>query len=89
MEIPSSWRRSFFTAACLVTLAISSGKAEVFTVTNTNDSGPGSFAQAVTDANTTFGPDTIDFNIPGPGVHTISLSPDNPIHLGDLTIDGY
>ena len=42
-----------------------------FTVTNTNDSGTGSLRQAITDANGTGG-GTINFNIPGRGVHTIS-----------------
>src|SRR4051812_29317704 len=45
-----------------------------FTVTNTLDAGPGSFRQAILDANATAnagGPDLINFNIPGTGVHTI------------------
>jgi len=57
-----------------------------FTVTNTNDSGPGSLRQAIDDANFVGG--TITFNIPGPGVHTIS-----PLTALTLTnqviIDGY
>ena len=44
----------------------------VFTVTNTNDSGAGSLRQAILDANTAAGTDTIDFNIAGNGPHTIS-----------------
>jgi hypothetical protein len=36
-----------------------------FTVTNTLDSGAGSFRQAILDANATGGIDTIDFHIPG------------------------
>ncbi|HNB51831.1 MAG TPA: hypothetical protein PK530_07805, partial [Anaerolineales bacterium] len=43
-----------------------------FTVINTNDSGAGSLRQAILNANSNPGPDTIDFNIPGGGVHTIS-----------------
>lgn len=45
-----------------------------FTVTNTNDSGPGSLRQAILDANKTLDwePNSIAFNIPGPGPHTIS-----------------
>ncbi len=38
----------------------------VFTVTNTNDSGPGSLRQAILDANASPGSDTITFNLPGP-----------------------
>jgi hypothetical protein len=42
-----------------------------FTVTNTNDSGGGSLRQAILDANS-MGGGTIQFNITGTGVHTIS-----------------
>jgi hypothetical protein len=38
----------------------------VFTVTNTNDSGPGSLRQAILDANSSPGSDTIAFNLLGP-----------------------
>lgn len=44
----------------------------VFTVVNTNDSGPGSLRQAIVDANASPGLDTITFNIPGSGVRTIT-----------------
>ena len=43
-----------------------------FTVTNTNDTGPGSLRQAILDANAAAGSDTIGFDIPDPGAHTIS-----------------
>lgn len=42
-----------------------------FTVINTNDTGTGSLRWALTQANATSRYDTIDFNIPGPGPHTI------------------
>src|SRR5262245_55377105 len=45
-----------------------------FTVTNTTTTGPGSFRQAILDANANPGTDTIAFNIPGAGVHTIMLA---------------
>ncbi len=45
-----------------------------FTVINSNDSGPGSLRQAVTDANAQAGLDEIRFDIPGPGPHVISLT---------------
>jgi parallel beta-helix repeat protein len=49
--------------------------AMTFTVTNTDDAGPGSLRQALLDANTNVGQsDTILFAIPGTGPHTISLS---------------
>jgi hypothetical protein len=47
--------------------------AATFTVTNTDDSGVGSLRKAILDANASPGADIIAFNIPGPGVHTISL----------------
>ena len=44
--------------------AISSGQSEGLVVTNTNDMGAGSLRQAIADANSNAGPDTIIFNIP-------------------------
>src|SRR5437868_13550397 len=60
----------------------------VFTVTNTNDSGTGSLRQAITDANS-MGGGTINFNIPGSGVHTISPMTVLPTITQPVTIDGY
>ncbi len=45
--------------------------AATLTVTSTADSGAGTLRQAITDANGTAGPDTIDFSIAGPGPHVI------------------
>src|SRR5205807_3002657 len=42
-----------------------------FVVANTNDSGPGSLRQAITDANNHPGTDDIVFDIPGTGSFTI------------------
>ncbi|HEX4441917.1 MAG TPA: hypothetical protein VH854_17720, partial [Thermoanaerobaculia bacterium] len=87
-------------AARVCTVLILSGAAALtaatFTVTNTNDTGAGSFRQALTDANTNAGADTIHFNIPGSdpncdagGVCTITPASSLPL-IGDaLTIDGY
>jgi Periplasmic copper-binding protein (NosD)/RTX calcium-binding nonapeptide repeat (4 copies) len=71
----------------------------VFTVVNTNDSGPGSLRQAILDAENTpnvGGPDRVEFNIPGDGVHTIfpshtlSGSASFPPEIIDpVIIDGY
>ena len=44
----------------------------IFTVTNTNNLGAGSLSQAITSANSTPGPDEIDFNIGGGGPATIT-----------------
>jgi len=60
----------------------------VFTVTNTNDSGTGSLRQAITDANS-MGGGTINFNIPGSGVHTISPLSALPTITQSVVIDGY
>jgi len=47
-----------------------SAPAATFTVINTNDSGAGSFRQALISANGSAGADTINFNIPGGGAQT-------------------
>src|SRR5712692_226042 len=60
-----------------------------FMVTNTNDSGAGSLRQAIIDANNNPGLDTIAFNIPGSGVHTITPATDLPTITEAVVIDGY
>ena len=62
--------------------------AATFTVTNNLDSGAGSLRQAILDANTNTGPDTITFNIPGTNVHTISFSSFGMLVSDPVTIDG-
>lgn len=56
-------------------------------VTNTNDSGAGSLRQCIADANSTFGPNTITFNIPGAGIKRIILASQLTV-LDPVTIDG-
>jgi hypothetical protein len=65
--------------------------AATLTVTSTNDSGAGSLRECVTVANANPGADTIAFNIPGPGVHTIApITPLPPLtDVAGVTIDGY
>jgi parallel beta-helix repeat protein len=63
--------------------------AATFTVTTTNDSGAGSFRQALLDANGAAGLDTIEFSIPGAGVHTITLTSLLPNISSPVFIDGY
>ena len=77
----------------LLTLNLS---AATFTVTNTNDSGAGSFRQAIIDADNNAGADTIAFNIPGSdsgcdGNGVCTIAPLNPlVNVTDpVTIDGY
>lgn len=65
----------------------SNANAATYTVINTNDSGIGSFRQAIIDANSNSGADTVDFNIPGAGVHTITPSSKYPDIIESLTID--
>src|SRR5262249_22919064 len=60
----------------------------VFTVTNTNDTGTGSLRQAILDANS-MGGGTIQFNISGSGVHTISPLTVLPTITQTVIIDGY
>ena len=64
-----------------------------FTVNSAADpfglEGTTTLRQAIDGSNATPGPDTIDFNIPGPGVHTISLASPLPPITDPVTIDGY
>jgi Calx-beta domain/Domain of unknown function (DUF4214) len=62
--------------------------AAVFTVINTDPAGPGSFVQAINDANNNPGLDTIAFNIPGAGFHTISPNSTLPKVTDPVIIDG-
>jgi len=66
-----------------------SAEAATFTVTTNADSGAGSLRQAITDANANPGADTINFNIPGAGVHTIVLTTWLPNTTDPVTVDGY
>ena len=63
--------------------------AATFTVTTTDDSGAGSLRQAILDANGTPGADTIAFDIPGAGVHTITPATPLPPVSEAAVIDGY
>jgi hypothetical protein len=75
--------------ALLVWVASTPLIAATFTVVNTNDSGAGSLRQAILDANANPGADTIDFNIPGAGVHVIAPATVLPALTETVTIDGY
>ncbi|HET9789596.1 MAG TPA: carboxypeptidase-like regulatory domain-containing protein, partial [Pyrinomonadaceae bacterium] len=58
-----------------------------FVVTNDNNHGTGSLREAIINANATLGPDTIVFNIPGPGVKVISLLTALPEITEQVVID--
>src|SRR5215211_2773607 len=80
--------------ALILALSVMGGRAAhavptTFTVTNTNDSGAGSLRQAIFVANANLGADTINFNIPGSGVKTISPDSELPNITEAVTINGY
>ena len=75
----------------LALAAVSTLPGSNYVVTTTNDSGPGSLRQAINDANAVItAGDTISFNIPGPGPHTIApLTLLSNVYDPGTTIDGY
>ena len=75
--------------ASLWVISASTLAAATFTVTNTDDTGAGSLRQAILDANGNPGLDTIAFNIPGVGVHTITPASGLPTVSDSAIIDGY
>src|SRR2546426_7048242 len=87
--IPSPVKRLLGATAICLLVAGRTSLATTFTVTNTNDSGPGSLRQAILDANATAGADLIAFNIPGSVVQTISPMSALPNVTDTVTIDGY
>lgn len=66
-------------------------QAATFTVANTAETGAGSLAQAILDANANGSgvTDVIAFNIPGAGVQTITLTGPLPAVTTPVLIDGY
>ena len=71
-------------AAAVVAVVVPAAAAATFDVTNTSDSGPGSFRQAVLDANLAPGPDTVSFAVDG----TIRLTSGAIIVAATLAIEG-
>lgn len=64
------------------------GVARTFTVTNTNDSGPGSLRQAILDSNGAPSQQTIAFNIGGGGLQTTTPTSPLPAITDPVIIDG-
>src|SRR4051812_32037755 len=69
--------------------AVIPAAADVFSVTQTGDDGPGSLRQSIFDANAHSGTDTINFQIPpaGTGTYTISVVSVLPTITDTVTID--
>jgi hypothetical protein len=83
-------RSPVFIGAVLLGFATARATATVFTVTNTNDLGPGSLHEAILEANANPGADEIHFSIPGTGVQTIYVNANGLPEITDpVTIDGY
>lgn len=70
-------------------LLAAAASGTVFTVTNPDDAGPGSLRQAVLNANAAPGLDTIRFNLPGPGVHSLAPLSALPDITNAVVIDGF
>jgi hypothetical protein len=77
-----------FAHCCVTAASLECATSATFTVVSTNDYGAGSFRQAILDANSTPGIDTIAFNIPPAGPSTISLNGAPPIITDAVIIDG-
>src|SRR3954454_19867562 len=73
----------------LLMLLATSTSAATFVVSSVADSGAGTLRQAIIDANTAAGTDTITFAIAGAGLHTISPASNLPNITEAVIIDGY
>ncbi|HEV2801958.1 MAG TPA: Calx-beta domain-containing protein [Pyrinomonadaceae bacterium] len=86
-------RRRLLLAASLLCMTLvlcqSAAAQSTLTVTNTNDTGAGSFRQAILDSNALAGTQTIAFNIPGSGVRSIVPATVLPAFNDPVIIDGY
>jgi len=85
----SRWPTTQLFPLCVLVLAVSGWDlaAETFAVMNVNDSGLGSFRQAINDANANPGPDRIEFNIPPPGPYSIKVFSQLPFITDPVVID--
>ncbi len=76
-------------AGLLALGATASAQAATFAVNNNSSAGAGSLRAAITAANGTAAPDTIEFAIPGNGVHTITPAVALPQITQPVSIQGY
>jgi hypothetical protein len=83
------WIRALGALTLAGTLGSGAARAAQFTVTTTADAGAGSLRAAITSANGAAGADTIQFNIAGAGVRTITVASALPTITGPVFIDGY
>ena len=72
----------------VLSFCLATSRGATFIVTTTADSGAGSLRQAILNANTNPGPDTITFQISGTKPFTITPSSALPLVTNTLTIDG-
>jgi len=79
---------ALFGAVTWVLLGPLGADATTVTVINANDSGTGSLRDAILYSNTNGGPDTIEFQIAGAGVHTIILAAALPAITDPVVING-
>jgi len=86
-----------FVVACVL-LAVEPAHAATFTVNSTGDTGDATpdgtcdactLREAIQEANSVSDADTIRFDIPGNGPHTITPTMELPTITGPVTIDGY
>ncbi|HEX4645055.1 MAG TPA: right-handed parallel beta-helix repeat-containing protein, partial [Verrucomicrobiae bacterium] len=80
-------RMAALAAFCLGLIPLAAFSATTYTVTTTNDSGAGSFRQAIQNVNSGTMPGAILFNIPGPGPFSITLQSPLPAVTNRVTID--
>jgi hypothetical protein len=76
-------------AGLLAIGATAPAHAATFAVNTTASAGAGSLRSAITAANGTAAPDTIEFAIPGAGVHTITPLTPLPTITQPVSIEGY
>src|SRR5207253_10382645 len=90
LHCPSGWPRQLVGGilCLLLTACLAPSRAATLIVSNNSDSGNGSLRQAILDANATNGLDTIRFQIPGAGTHTIAPTTPLPAITDPVIIDG-